>query len=41
MTGEKNFNGDHFETEGNQDLNNDEKTLLWVFWQIYNPWFYP
>ena len=28
ITGEKSFNGDQFGTEGNQELNNNEKTLI-------------
>ena len=28
ITGEKSFNGDQLGTEGNQELNNNEKTLF-------------
>ena len=31
ITGENTFNGDHFETEGNHEPSEDEKTLFWVF----------
>ena len=35
------FNGDHFVTQGNFHLNNDGKSLFWVFWQICDPWINP
>ena len=39
ITGENSFNGDHFVTEGKYDLNNDERTLFWIFSQICGPRF--
>ena len=34
ITGENTFIENHFAIEDNCDLNNDGKTLFWVFWQI-------
>ena len=33
IIGARVLNGRHFETEGNHELNKDEKTLHWVFYQ--------
>ena len=38
---ERALNGDHFETEGNHELNKDKRALYWVFCQIFDPWFNP
>ena len=41
IIGEKTLNGDHFGTERNHELNNDEKTLFGVFYQICDKCFIP
>ena len=33
------FNRDHFGVKGNYESDNNEKTLLWVFLQISDPYF--
>ena len=41
ITTENAFNRDNFGIEDNDELNNDKKTLLWVFLQIRDACFIP
>ena len=36
ITSEKAFNGNHFRGEGNHEFSGNNKTLVWVFLQIYD-----
>ena len=41
ITGKNTFNGDYFESEGNQRSSKDKKTLFWVVLQICDQCFNP